>query len=322
MTLLGPVPVCPARSVATPCKRASRERSRAPRAQACHGCWPPTAAYVTPAKSARALACFRTDRCRAKTTSRKGEQIDLRYSGKRHAFGGNIRAAIHPDGFPVWVGNVEPGSVHDLTYAQEHALGALYAFATQGLPTPSRPGLRRRRDRDPQPSQAARPRLPTRYRQPHLQHAAAITTPPRRPRLRHPRRPLAHPPARHRPPINNRRHRQSALLHTHTNADTSLVEITSLATPNYTTGGSTPIMLHRSTGALFESGTGGSTRHSGSSHPKSSSEASWMSRVRLPSASTRVGGRSPPRSRAATMSRARGEGRGIRHAAIPRRRRR
>jgi hypothetical protein len=31
-----------------------------------------------------------TDRCRAKTTSRKGDSIDLWYSGKKHDFGGNV----------------------------------------------------------------------------------------------------------------------------------------------------------------------------------------------------------------------------------------
>jgi hypothetical protein len=81
-----------------------------------------------------------TDRCRAKTTSRKGETIDLWYSGKRHDFGGDIQAVMRPDGFPVWVGDVEPGSVHDLTCAQEHALGPLYAFAAQGPPTLADPG--------------------------------------------------------------------------------------------------------------------------------------------------------------------------------------
>jgi hypothetical protein len=81
-----------------------------------------------------------TDRCRAKTVSRKGEVIDLWYSGKRHDFGGNIQAVMRPDGFPVWVGDVEPGSVHDLVCAQEHALGALYAFAAKGLPTLADPG--------------------------------------------------------------------------------------------------------------------------------------------------------------------------------------
>jgi DDE superfamily endonuclease/Helix-turn-helix of DDE superfamily endonuclease len=81
-----------------------------------------------------------TDRCRAKTVSRKGEQIDLWYSGKRHDFGGNVQAVMRPDGFPVWVGEVEPGSVHDLVCAQEHALGALYKAAADGLPTLADPG--------------------------------------------------------------------------------------------------------------------------------------------------------------------------------------
>jgi hypothetical protein len=54
-----------------------------------------------------------TDRCRAKTISRKGEQIDLWYSGKKHDFGGNIQAVMRPDGLPVWVSAVEPGSTHD-----------------------------------------------------------------------------------------------------------------------------------------------------------------------------------------------------------------
>jgi hypothetical protein len=81
-----------------------------------------------------------TDRCRAKTVSRKGEQIDLWYSGKRHDFGGNIQAVMRPDGLPVWVGEVEPGSIHDPTCAQEHAFGALYKAAADGLPTLADPG--------------------------------------------------------------------------------------------------------------------------------------------------------------------------------------
>lgn len=40
-----------------------------------------------------------------------------------------------PDGFPLWVSDVEPGSVHD-TAAREHVLGALYWAASQlTLPT-------------------------------------------------------------------------------------------------------------------------------------------------------------------------------------------
>lgn len=81
-----------------------------------------------------------TDRLRVKTISRKGEQIDLWYSGKRHDFGGNIQAVMRPDGLPIWISAVEPGSVHDPVAAHEHALGALYAAAARGLPTLADPG--------------------------------------------------------------------------------------------------------------------------------------------------------------------------------------
>lgn len=81
-----------------------------------------------------------TDRLRVKTISRKGQTIDLWYSGKRHDFGGNIQAVMRPDGLPIWVSAVEPGSVHDLVAAHEHALGALYAAAARGLPTLADPG--------------------------------------------------------------------------------------------------------------------------------------------------------------------------------------
>jgi hypothetical protein len=82
-----------------------------------------------------------SDRCREKIESVKGESIDLWYSGKSHAHGGNIQALFAPDGFPLWISHAEPGSVHDLTAAREHALAALYAAASQdGLPTLADPG--------------------------------------------------------------------------------------------------------------------------------------------------------------------------------------
>jgi hypothetical protein len=62
------------------------------------------------------------DRCREKIISVKGKVIDLWYSGKAHAHGGNIQAVIAPDGFPLWVSPAEPGSVHDITAARIHAL--------------------------------------------------------------------------------------------------------------------------------------------------------------------------------------------------------
>jgi hypothetical protein len=80
------------------------------------------------------------DRCRQKTLSVRGEPIDLWYSGKAHAHGGNIQAVIAPGGLPLWVSDVEPGSVHDITAARIHALPALYRAAATGLPALADPG--------------------------------------------------------------------------------------------------------------------------------------------------------------------------------------
>jgi DDE superfamily endonuclease len=60
---------------------------------------------------------------------------DVWYSGKHKRHGGNIQVLTGPTGYPEWVSDVEPGSVHDLTAAREHALGALYPAAAAGLPT-------------------------------------------------------------------------------------------------------------------------------------------------------------------------------------------
>lgn len=79
---------------------------------------------------------FTCDRISEKTTSVKGTTIDRWYSGKHRAQGGNIQALTTPDGFPIWVSPVEPGSVHDITAAEQHVLGALYWAASQlDLPT-------------------------------------------------------------------------------------------------------------------------------------------------------------------------------------------
>jgi len=71
---------------------------------------------------------------------RKGEVIDLWYSGKAHCHGGNIQAVMAPTGFPLWVSPAEPGSVHDITAARIHALPALYQAAAADLPTLADPG--------------------------------------------------------------------------------------------------------------------------------------------------------------------------------------
>ncbi|WP_190817107.1 transposase family protein [Saccharopolyspora pogona] len=79
---------------------------------------------------------FSSDRLGEKTTSAKGTEIDLWYSGKTREQAGNIQALTDPDGFPLWVSDVEPGSVHDITDAENHVLGALYwAYSQLDLPT-------------------------------------------------------------------------------------------------------------------------------------------------------------------------------------------
>ena len=107
-----------------------------------------------------------TDRCKEKTTSTKDEVIDLWYSGKAHAHGGNIQAVLAPDGFPLWVSEVEPGSVHDLTAARPTPCPGCTGPPRLTCPlSPTR--LRRHRHRHPYPGQAAPRRAATRYWYPH-----------------------------------------------------------------------------------------------------------------------------------------------------------
>jgi hypothetical protein len=79
-------------------------------------------------------AVIPADRCKEQAISVKGDVIDLWYSGKAHAHGGNIQAVLAPSGFPLWVSDVEPGSVHDLTAARCHAVPGLYWAASHDLP--------------------------------------------------------------------------------------------------------------------------------------------------------------------------------------------
>ena len=70
---------------------------------------------------------IRTDRCRTKNPD---TGHDLWFSGKHKAHGGNVQIVSDPDGHPVAVSEVEPGSVHDLAAARRTGfLGAVYAAA-------------------------------------------------------------------------------------------------------------------------------------------------------------------------------------------------
>jgi hypothetical protein len=82
---------------------------------------------------------FDTDRCRTKTISVKGEQIDAWYAGKTHDFGGNVQALFAPDGFPIWTSEVEPGGVVDIQAARRHVLPAAYP-AARTMPILADPG--------------------------------------------------------------------------------------------------------------------------------------------------------------------------------------
>src|SRR5690606_9800481 len=66
--------------------------------------------------------------------------------------------------------------------------------------------LRRRRNRRPHAHQEPRRRPDPQHRQPHLQPPPPRPALPRRTRVRPAQRPLAHPPAHHRQPQQNRRH--------------------------------------------------------------------------------------------------------------------
>jgi hypothetical protein len=65
---------------------------------------------------------------------------DLWFSQKNKTFGGNVQFLSAPDGTPLWVSDVEPGSTPDITAARLHALPALYRAAAKGLPTLSDKG--------------------------------------------------------------------------------------------------------------------------------------------------------------------------------------
>ena len=69
-----------------------------------------------------------TDRVTEPKLSRKGKEIDAWYAGKTHDFGGLIQALMNPRGIPLWVSEVLPGSVHDLTAARELVLAILAPY--------------------------------------------------------------------------------------------------------------------------------------------------------------------------------------------------
>ena len=137
----------------------------------------------------------------------KGEVIDLWYSGKAHAHGGNVQAVLAPNGFPLWVSEAEPGSVHDISAARAHAFPALYPAAAAELPALADPGYKGA-GADilipvAQPVGGGELDINTRTRNAIQRSLRCLGERGFAPA----HRPLAHPPAHHSQPQQDRRHR-------------------------------------------------------------------------------------------------------------------
>ncbi len=67
---------------------------------------------------------IRTDRCHVPgptaRTDRSGRRVDLWWSGKHAAHGGNVQVIATPDGWPIWTSGVRPGREHDTTALRSH----------------------------------------------------------------------------------------------------------------------------------------------------------------------------------------------------------
>jgi hypothetical protein len=68
---------------------------------------------------------IRTDRCRAPGPTARADRaearVDLWWSGKHAAHGGNVQVIAAPDGWPIWTSGVRPGREHDTTALRAHA---------------------------------------------------------------------------------------------------------------------------------------------------------------------------------------------------------
>ncbi|MBT8226236.1 MAG: IS5/IS1182 family transposase [Dactylosporangium sp.] len=80
-----------------------------------------------------------TDRLLVKTVSVKGKPIDLWYAGKTHDFGGNIQAIMSDRGIPLWVSEVLPGNIVDITAARQQVLDIIRPFTAE-MPVLADPG--------------------------------------------------------------------------------------------------------------------------------------------------------------------------------------
>lgn len=82
---------------------------------------------------------FDTDRVAGKRLNKKGQPVDTWYAGKTHDFGGNVQALMSPRGIPLWLSDVLPGGVHDLTAARHFVLAAVQPYLAD-MPILADPG--------------------------------------------------------------------------------------------------------------------------------------------------------------------------------------
>ena len=80
---------------------------------------------------------IRTDRCSVAGPTaridRPDRRVDLWWSGKHAAHGGNVQVIAAPDGWPIWTSDVRPGREHDTTALRAHpeALPLLAAWTDE-----------------------------------------------------------------------------------------------------------------------------------------------------------------------------------------------
>src|SRR4051794_35113426 len=85
-------------------------------------CWPPappgtpTCTSTAPWSAPIAATCRPTAR-----TDGSDRRVDLWWSGKHAAHGGNVQVVTVPDGWPIWTSPVRPGREHDTTALRTHA---------------------------------------------------------------------------------------------------------------------------------------------------------------------------------------------------------
>src|SRR5918994_244152 len=117
------------------CTRASTS-SPQPRPGYVGRCWPlgPPGIRTSPWTA----PLVRTDRVRAPGPTARGDRperrVDLWWSGKHTAHGGNIQVIAAPDGWPIWTSRVRPGREHDTTAlrADPEALPLLAGWTDEG----------------------------------------------------------------------------------------------------------------------------------------------------------------------------------------------